>query len=121
VGESIDIVRWADAIVICFGETSLEARALRGTKQLPTDGVDTIYTLSIGEVKQVAAVIADSEQRLRAGYNPEALRARGIYNVDAPNEAAFLEELCAMWDNVVEGIQEAAKHGWGWLIRRTEG
>jgi hypothetical protein len=121
VGESIDIIRWADAIVICLGEESVEARALRGTTSLPTDGSDTIHMLSIAEVKQVAAVIRDSEQRLRAGYQPEALRARGLYNVDAPNEAAFLEELCAMWDNVVEGIQQAAKHGWGWLIRRTEG
>ncbi len=121
VGDSINIVRWADAIVVCFGDQSLETRALRGTAQLPTDGTDTIHMLSIAEVKQVAAVIGDSEQRLRAGYNPEALRARGLYNVDAPNDAAFLEELCAMWDNVVEGIQQAATHGWGWLIRRTEG
>jgi hypothetical protein len=121
VGPSVDLVRWPDAIVACFGEEATESLALRGTVELPSEGTDTIHLLPIAEVKQVAAVLADSEARLRANYRADVLRARRLYNTDAPNEAAFLEELCAMWDAVVEEIQRAAADGCGWLIRRTEG
>lgn len=121
VGDSVDLPKWPDAIVHCFGEQATESLALRGTTKLPSDGTDTLHMLWISEVKQVAAVIGDSEQRLRAGYRPEVLRARGLFNADAPNDAAFLEELCALWANVVDGIRDAAASGAGWLIRRTNG
>lgn len=121
VGDSVDLPQWPDAIVTCFGETATESLALRGSTALPSDGTDTLHMLWISEVKQVAAVIGDSEQRLRSGYRPDVLRARGLFSADAPNDAAFLEELCALWANVVEGIQEAAAKGSGWLIRRTNG
>jgi hypothetical protein len=42
-----------------------------------------------------------------------------LYSTDAPNEAAFLEELVALWDTVADGIRDAAEHGCGWLVRRT--
>lgn len=121
VGDSVDLFRWPDAIVACFGEDATESLALRGSTKLPSDGTDTISMLSIAEVKRVAAALADSEQRLRAGYRPDVLRARGLYNTDAPNEAAYLEELAAMWSDVAVGITDAAAAGGGWIIRRSEG
>jgi hypothetical protein len=121
VGPSVDLLRWPDAIVACFGEDATESLALRGMIELPSEGTDTIHLLPIAEVKKVAAVIADSEARLRERYRADMLRARRLYNTDAPTEGAFLEELCAMWDDVVEAIQKAAADDCGWLIRRTEG
>jgi hypothetical protein len=115
-----EIPRWTDAIVASFGETAIESLALRGKTELPSEGTDTIRMLSAGEVKQVAAGLDGAEGRLRAGYQPAALRARGLYNVDAPNEAAFLEELVALWDTVEDGIREAATPDCGWVVRRTE-
>jgi len=121
VGDSVDLPKWPDAIVLCLGENATESLALRGTTTLPSDGTDTLHMLWISEVKQVATVIGDSEQRLRAGYRPDMLRARGLFSAEAPNDAAFLEELCALWSNVVDAIREAAANGSGWLIRRTNG
>jgi hypothetical protein len=117
----VEVPRWPDAIVACFGDTATESLALRGTTELPSDGTDTIRMLSIADVKHVASVLDGSEALLRAGYEPAALRARGLYNSDAPNEAAFLEELCALWETVADGIREAAEQGCGWLVRRTQG
>lgn len=117
----VDVPRWTDAIAACFGDGATESLALRGTTRLPSEGTDTIHMLSAGEVKQVAATLAGAEERLRAGYQPAALRARGLYDVGAPNEAAFLEELVALWDTVEDGIREAATQECGWIVRRTEG
>jgi hypothetical protein len=116
-----EVPRWTDAIVACFGDAATESLALRGKTALPSEGTDTIRILAAGEVKQVAAALDGAEQRLRAGYQPEVLRARGLYNLDAPNEAAFLEELVALWDTVEDGIRDAARQECGWIIRRTEG
>ncbi len=117
----VEVPRWPDAIVACFGERAIESLALRGSTELPSEGTDTIHKLSITDVKQVAAALDGSEARLRAGYQPAELRARGLYNTDAPSEAAFLEELLALWDAVADGLRDAAKQGCGWLVRRTAG
>lgn len=120
VSGEVDVPRWPDAIVACFGETATESLALLGTTELPSEGTDTIRMLSPAEVMQVADTLAGSEDRLRAGYQPVALRERHLFNLDAPNDAAFLEELAALWDTVADGIRDAAEQGCGWIVRRTE-